>query len=249
MDATYADPTFILAALVVCAALFVRTLTGFGAALVLVPLLSLVWNLRQAVILAAIVQAATGVPVALGARRAVERPALVPLLAGSICGLVIGAFLLVVLPLEWLRRGLGGLTLLFGLSRFTPLAARAVATPSRRLRLLGLPVGFGSGLLTGMIGTGGPPVVAYLQYRLATPAARRATLLVYFAALDLIRLPTYLRSGLGSPTLIWTALALLPCALVGSLCGHYAHGRLDARLVSRAIAGLLVLTGLSLLLK
>ena len=68
MDATYASPTFAFAALVVFAAIFVRSLTGFGAALVLVPLLSLVWDLRQVVLIAAIVQVATGFPVALGAR-------------------------------------------------------------------------------------------------------------------------------------------------------------------------------------
>jgi uncharacterized membrane protein YfcA len=249
MDATYADPTFVFAAVVVFAATFVCALTGFGAALVLVPLLSLVWDLRQVVLLTAIVQATTGFPVALAARKGADRAALVPLLAGSICGLVPGAFLLAIVPPGWLRRGLGVLTLLFGLSRFTPIAARVIAEPGRRLRLLGLPVGFGGGLLTGMIGTGGPPIVAYLQFRLATPAARRATLLVYFMALDLVRLPTYLGSGLGSRGLVLTAVALIPFAILGTATGGYAHGRLGQRVVSDAIAILLVLTGVSLLAK
>ena len=247
MDATYASPLFAFAALVVFAAIFVRTLTGFGAALVLVPLLSLAWDLRQAVLVAALVQATTGVPVAIGARRAASRAALATLLLGSLCGLVVGAFLLAALPLPWLRRGLGILTLLFGLSRFTPIAARVAPTPSRRLAFLGVPVGFASGLLTGAIGTGGPPVVAYLHYRLATPAARRATLLLYFMVLDLARLPGYLRLGIGSATLLWTGAALIPFALLGIVCGNYALGRLGDRLVSQAVAVLLILTGLLLL--
>ncbi len=249
MDATYTDPTFVFAAVVVFAAIFVRALTGFGAALVLVPLLSLVWDLRQVVIVAAIVQATTGFPVALGARKQADRAALVPLLVGSLCGLALGAFLLAILPLDWLRRGLGLLTLIFGISRFTPIAARVVAEPGRRLRLLGLPVGFGSGMLTGMIGTGGPPVVAYLQFRLATVGARRATLLAYFMVLDFVRLPTYLGSGLGSRGLVLTAVALIPFAILGTATGNYAHGRLSERIVSLGIAILLVLTGVSLLVK
>ena len=249
MDATYADPTFAFAAGVIFVAIFVRTLTGFGAALVLVPLLSLAWDLRQVVLLAAIVQVATGFPVAIGARKQADRWALVPLLAGSLCGLVLGAFLLAILPLSWLRHGLGVLTLIFGIGRFTPLAARVITEPGRRLRLLALPVGFGGGILTGMIGTGGPPIVAYLQFRLATPAARRATLLVYFMVLDFVRLPTYLGSGLGSRTLVLTAVALIPFALFGTAVGQYAHGRLSERIVSSAIAILLVLTGVSLLVK
>jgi uncharacterized membrane protein YfcA len=249
MDATYADPTFAFAVIVVFVAIFVRALTGFGAALVLVPLLSIVWDLRQVVILAAIVQVATGFPVALGARKQADRATLVPLLAGSICGLVIGALLLAILPLDWLRRGLGVLTLIFGISRFTPIAARVITEPGRRLRLAAVPVGFGGGLLTGMIGTGGPPIVAYLQFRLATTAARRATLLVYFMVLDFVRLPTYLGSGLGSRTLVLTAVALIPVALLGTATGHFAHGRLSERIVSTTIAILLVLTGISLLVK
>ena len=247
MDATYASPTFAFAALVVFAAIFVRSLTGFGAALVLVPLLSLIWDLRQVVVLAAIVQVATGFPVALGARRQAARPALVLLLLGSLCGLAVGALLLGFLPLPWLRRGLGVITLVFGLSRFTPIAARSAPAPTRRLNLLGIPVGFAGGILTGAIGTGGPPVVAYLHYRLATPAARRATLLLYFLILDAIRLPGYLRLGLGSTTLLWTGAALLPFALLGAACGSYAHGRLSERIVAGSIAILLVLTGLLLL--
>lgn len=247
MDATYASPTFIFAALVVFAAIFVRTLTGFGAALVLVPLLSLVWDLRQVVLVAALVQATTGFPVAIGARKAASRSALVTLLIGSLCGLAVGAFLLAILPLPWLRRFLGVLTLLFGISRFTPVAARVAPAPSRRLALLGVPIGFAGGLLTGSIGTGGPPIVAYLHYRLGTPAARRATLLLYFMVLDLIRLPSYLRLGIGSATLIWTGIALVPFALIGTACGNWALGRLSDRIISQSIAVLLVLTGVLLL--
>lgn len=248
MDATYASPTFAFAALVIFAAIFVRSLTGFGAALVLVPLLSLVWDLRQVVLIAALVQATTGFPVAIGARKAASRSALVTLLLGSLCGLAVGALLLAVLPLPWLQRFLGVLTLIFGISRFTPIAARIAPTPSRRLIVLGVPVGFASGLLTGAIGTGGPPVVAYLHYRLGTPAARRATLLLYFMVLDLIRLPGYLRLGIGSATLLWTGIALIPFALLGAACGNWALGRLSDRIVSQAIAILLVLTGILLII-
>ena len=67
--------------------------------------------------------------------------------------------------------------------------------------------------------------------------------------LDFVRLPTYLGSGLGSRTLVLTAVALIPFALFGTAVGQYAHGRLSERIVSSAIAILLVLTGVSLLVK
>ena len=91
------------------------------------------------------------------------------------------------------------ITLIFGISRFTPIAARVSPEPTQRLNRLGIPVGFVGGILTGAIGTGGPPIVAYLHYRLNTPAARRATLLLYFMVLDSSAYPATCASASGPP--------------------------------------------------
>ena len=249
MDATTAHPIFWLAALVVFGAMVVRGITGFGAALVLVPLLSLFWNLRQVVLVAAIVQVATGVPLTAAARREVARRVLAVLLVGSLVGLPLGSLLLSALPLAVLRRGLGALTLALGLSWLLPLRRRVARKP-RRARLaaaLGVATGWASGLLSGAIGTGGPPVVAYLQYRLADPSARRATLLAYFMVIDIVRLVGYLRLGLGGATTLRTAAALAPFALLGSVAGSHIHGRAGARVVALSVACLLVVTGVLLL--
>ncbi len=247
MEISFASPAFAFTAFVIFVAIFVRTLTGFGAALIMVPMLSLAWDLRQAVVLAALVQAATGFLVAIQSRKDASWSALAVLLTSSLCGLAFGTFLLTILPLVWLRRILGALTLLFGISRFTPIASHVVPVPTTRQQLLGVPVGFIGGLLTGSIGTGGPPIVAYLHYRLSTAATRRATLLIYFMVLDLIRVPGYLRLGIGSTSLLWTGAALIPFALLGIVGGNYALGRLSDRFLSQAIALLLILTGLLLL--
>lgn len=245
-DSAFLNPALLFAALAIFLAIFVRTLTGFGAALVMVPLLSLVWDLRDVVLIAALIQAATGFPIAMQARKSADRRVLVTLLVGSLVGLLLGALLLMLIPLPWLRRGLGVITLAFGLSRFTPVTGRG-SLSGRWLSLAAVPVGFVSGLLTGAIGTGGPPVVAYLHYRLQSVAARRATLLLYFMVLDLLRLPGYLRLGVGSVNLLWVGAALLPFAILGIVAGGLAFGRLSEQAVSRATAGVLVLTGILLL--
>ena len=249
MDTTTAHPTFWLAALIVFGAMVVRAITGFGAALVLVPLLGLFWNLRQVVLVAAIVQVATGLPLTMVARRDVTRRVLAVLLVGSLAGLPLGSLLLSALPLTALRRGLGALTLALGLSWLLPLRRRVARKPSRaRLAVaLGVVTGWVSGLLAGAIGTGGPPVVGYLQYRLPDPTARRATLLAYFMVIDIVRLVGYLQLGIGGPTTLRTAAALAPFALLGSVVGSHIHGRAGARVVALCVACLLVVTGALLL--
>ena len=247
MDASVADSTFWLAALIVFGAMVVRGITGFGAALVLVPLLSLLWNLRQVVLIAAFVQVITGVPLTVVARREVARRVFVVLLAGSLIGLPLGATLLAMLPLATLRRALGLLTLVFGLSRLLPASRQVALSPGRAVGALGVPAGWVSGLLAGAIGTGGPPVVAYLHYRLPDPLARRATLLAYFMVIDIVRLVGYLRLGIGGAATLWTALALVPFALLGSVAGSHIHSRAAARTVALCVAWLLVATGVLLL--
>ena len=90
-------------------------------------------------------------------------------------------------------------------------------------------------------------MVAYLQYRLADPMARRATLLAYFMVIDIVRLVGYLQLGIGGATTLRTAAALAPFALLGSVAGSHIHGRAGARVVALCVAGLLVVTGALLL--
>ena len=156
------DPLLWLAAAgIVTLGAFVQSASGFGIAIVSIPLLTLAGlRLPEAV---AVVIGAAAVQAALGLRsiRATFRPAqTLPVAAGQWIGTPLGVFLLVTLlengP-ELARQAVGGVVILFNTLHLT-----LRPKPREQLHPLFGPVaGLGGGLLGGLVGMGGPPLVFF----------------------------------------------------------------------------------------
>lgn len=225
-------------------AFFVQGFAGFGAALVMTPLLALLVDLRVAVVAAAIVQVPVGVWLTAGARAAVDRPALVGLVPASALGLGLGTLALATLDVGWLARLCGALTALFALD----VLWRALGRRETRRwpAWAALPAGLAGGVLGGLFGTSGPPVVAFLERQLARGAALRATLLAYFLVINLMRLAGYGAASLYSGQVAAVAAVMLPAAAVGAWAGATLQRRAAEGPFRLAVAGVLLLTGLAL---
>lgn len=237
---------FLLAALIVFGALLVRGFTGFGGALLMVPLLGLVWDIRQAIVIVALIQVVTGAMLVVMGRRSVDRPTLVPVLVWSIAGLAGGSLLLANLPVDWIARILGVVTI--GIGGITLLRRVSITrTPGRSHRIVTSAVGLTSGILHGLVGTSGPVVVPYLQRVLPSPAQMRSTLLSYFLVLDVLRTGGYVQLGLVSLDLLQRGALLIPLAIVGSLLGSRMHVQVSDEVFRVAVALLLMLSGVLLL--
>lgn len=236
----------VLAGGIVFCAMVVRGFTGFGGALLMVPLLGLLWDIRLAIVVVAFIQLVTGLMLAVMGRRSIDRPTLVPVLVWSIVGLVGGSLLLAKLPVDWIARILGVITIVIGAVTLARRIA-VVQDPGRSRMLMTSAVGLTGGVIHGLIGTSGPVIVPYLQRVLPAPAMMRSTLLVYFLVLDGLRLGGYLQLGLLSmDALLWSAL-LVPLAVAGSIIGSRVQVNVSDELFRVAVAVLLILAGLLLL--
>jgi uncharacterized protein len=236
----------LLAGMIVFGAMVVRGFTGFGGALLMVPLLGLVWDIRLAIVAVALIQTATGIMLVLMSRRTVDRGTLLPVLVWSIAGMVAGSLLLANLPVDWIARILGVITIIIGL---VTLARRiAVAQqPGKRRGMVTTAVGLSGGVLHGLIGTSGPVIVPYLQRVLPGPAAMRSTLLAYFLVLDVLRVGGYLQLGLVSFSAVQRSALLIPVAIVGSIVGSRMHVTVSDEVFRISVAVLLVVAGILLL--
>jgi uncharacterized protein len=236
----------VLAALIVFGAMVVRGFAGFGGALLMVPLLGLVWDIRLAIVAVAIIQTVSGLMLAVMSRKAIDRPTLVPVLIWSIVGLAAGSLLLASLPVEWIARILGVITIIIGI---ITLARRIVVVqePGRSRGLLISGVGLTGGVLHGLIGTSGPVIVPYLQRVLPSPAGMRSTLLAYFLVLDGLRIGGYLQLGLVSADTLQRSALLVPVAILGSVIGSRMHVKVSGDVFRIAVAVLLILAGVLLL--
>jgi uncharacterized membrane protein YfcA len=88
---------------------------------------------------------------------------------------------------------------------------------------LGGPVGVISGLLAGLFGTGGPPLILYYQLAGVDKTRFRGHLMAIFMVVSFVRLPTYAILGLITLPRLVSAGAILPAALLGAWLGHRIH--------------------------
>jgi len=104
-------------------------------------------------------------------------------------------------------------------------------------------VGLASGLLTGLFGTGGPPLVLYYQLSGIDKAAFRGNLMAIFLFMTLVRVPSYAGLGLITTERLWSGLLVLPAVLVGAWIGHRLQLQIDERTFRRLVSIALVALG------
>jgi uncharacterized membrane protein YfcA len=240
------EPTEIAAAVI---ALFVayglRAVTGFGSALVSVPLLSLFLPLQLVVpwIVALDVAAAFLLTGASWRKREVDWGEIRWLLPPALLGILVGLALLVELPQRALALVLGGLIILFGLRSLLDFHGERPIS-----RSWALPAGALGGAIGSLFATGGPPFVIYLSHRIRDKARLRATLSGLFLIEGGLRLLAFVAAGLlAQEGMVWALLLGAPVMGLALFAGHYVHLSLSQRQVFRVVGLLLVLSGCALI--
>lgn len=238
-------PQLLIACLVLALAEAVYVTLGFGAGLIAVGGLALFLpELRDVVVLLLLVNLPAEMWVVWTSRRDIAWRGVMVLFSGIAVGIPVGTWLL-----RWGRPEI----LLTALGLFlVAVGAVFLFSPARSGRTwpawVAPPVGVLSGLLTGLFGTGGPPLVLYYQLGGAGKAAFRGHLMAIFLLMTAVRVPSYAVFGLITPTRMWSALVVLPAVLAGALLGNRIHLELGEEAFRRMVSGALVVIGLLLLI-
>jgi len=161
------------------------------------------------------------------------------LLPGALVGLALGLFVLVSLPAKSMRLALA----VFSLSL---VAYRVLGDSIRRWRYQPRPwhaaaVGTLAGTASTLFNAGGPPFTAYLILNGVPPRPFIATGAIFFAILNLTKLPGFVAARLLSLPLLastWWGFLLIP---VGNWAGQRLVDRVDPRVFERVVVGLLLL--------
>jgi uncharacterized protein len=238
-------PQLLATALVVAAATAIYVLLGFGSGLIALGTLALILpDLRDVVVLLLLVSLPPEVWVVASTRRAVQWRGALLVLAGIAVGVPLGTALLDRVDPGLLLVALGAFLVLAGLALLAD-PVRAVTFPSWTAP----PVGLVSGVLSGLFGTGGPPLILYYRLAGVDKGTFRANLMAVFLVVTLVRLPSYAVAGLLTVPRLLSALLLLPAVIVGVVVGHRVHLRLGEQGFRRLVSIALVLLGLALLLR
>ena len=191
-----------------------RGFSGFGGALIFVPLASAVFGPQVAAPILMLVDGVLQLTLMknawrIGARREVGIMAL-----GALAGIPLGVLALKHLDPVVLRWGISGLTI--AMLALLMSGWRYHGQPRRPLTV---GVGFLSGLLSGAIQAGGPPVVAYWLGGGNAAATMRANIILFFFCTSIASGLTYLAAGLLDAGVVILALAAMPGYALGLFLG------------------------------
>jgi uncharacterized membrane protein YfcA len=230
---------------ILMSAYFIRGITGFGSALISVPLLALSQPLQFAVPLVLALDFTASVVLGGVNRKQAAWQEIKYLLPFGMIGACIGAYALITLPTTPILLTLGGFTMFFGFRNIFGIA------PEHELsRKWAIAAGITGGATGALFGASGPPYIMYLTRRLKDKGAVRATFSGLCAIDGGFRLLIFLFAGLLlEPKLqIAYALGLLPMA-AGLYIGNRVHLDITSEGMLRVVGALLVLSGAMLFIK
>jgi uncharacterized membrane protein YfcA len=218
-------------------------LTGFGSALVTIPLASHIVPLPFALALFAVADLVSALRVGLENPRNAVRGEWTRLVPMIVVGTALGVTALVNLPRSLGMFLLGAFVLSFALYSLARRASARVISP-RWAWLAGL----GGGITSTLFGAGGPPYVIYLSQRGLTKEQFRATLGLCTMTSISLRVAAFLITGLLLNQQVWiTAAFAVPAILLGISVARLIYMKISREALMRAVALMLLVSGGSLL--
>jgi uncharacterized protein len=211
--------------------------SGFGFALLAIPLLSIVVGPKTAVVATSMIGLGfTGFMVVHNHRHVDRRAVLVAAAAGSL-GMPFGLWIITHAGEATLRGIIAAVVLVF-----TLLLWRGLSLPDRTVTDAG--AGLASGVLSTSTGTNGPPLVVAFHAKGLAPSAFRATLAAVFAFQGLVALSAFALTGQVTERTAAVAAAGVPGVVVGWVAGQWAFRRTDPAMFRHLVLAMLALSGL-----
>lgn len=222
--------------LIVFLATLIRSAFGFGEALVAVPLLAFIMPVQIATPLAVLLSITVAAIVVIQDWNRIHFGSAGWLIASSVVGIPLGAWLLSSSHTLAVKCGLGVVILAF--SVYSLVGRKPPQLHSDRLPWL-LGCGLVAGVLGGAYGINGPPLVVYGSMRRWSPQHFRATLQAYFLPASLLGIVSYGMNGLLVHAVIRDFLFSLPVAIPAVFLGRFINHRLpSATFLKYVYAGL-----------
>jgi uncharacterized membrane protein YfcA len=226
-------------ALIAAFGAFSQAVSGFGFAMVAVPLLTLVLGPRSAIAVATMVSAVLALLVSVRLRNQVCWSVAGSFTASALVGMPVGLAVLLLVSAPVLTLCIAAMVVVFAGITVVGLQVRGSTASS-----------VGAGLLSGLFltsaGMNGPPLVAGLHAMRFDPRELRATLQATFAVQDLLAVVGFAVVGLLTSTSWLLAAAALPGAVFGWMAGSKVFAWLPAERFRAVVVGMLMLSAAAL---
>lgn len=181
-------------------------------------------------------------------RRSWDRHILRIMLPGAVLGVALGYFFAASLPEQWILLALGLISILFGAQQLWT-ARGGRAAPSHRLPdWAGALCGVASGLTSQIAHAGSPPYQLYVFPQRLTRDVLVGTTAIFFALVNLIKVPAYAALAQFTLANLLAAAALMPFAIGTTFAGVWMVRRVQTGSFYTLVNLLTVLVGMKLLM-
>ena len=238
----------VFAAVVVFTAFVVRGMSGFGAGLIATPLLAFMLPMHVIVPVSGLLVFVLFVFLTIRDRNSVIWRELRLLAVPTVIGVVCGLFLFRSLDNSLLLFMLGGFLVAYAAYM---MVVHWFGLPELRCsEKWAAPAGFAGAFIDTLFGGGGGTlVVIYMHARGIGKMQFRATVAVLWFIEMIARISGYTLAGYYTASTLLLVAVLLPMVWAGTWVGEHISNRISQETFSRILAVMLLLSGVSLLLK
>jgi uncharacterized membrane protein YfcA len=216
-----------------------RGFSGFGSALIFIPLASSIIGAKLASPLLLVIDLVAAAPLIPNGWRQADRRDVGNMLLGSLIGVPIGA---------WALTQMDGLTVRWMIvALIVPMLAllmsgwRYRGTPTAALTAA---VGAIAGFFNGVAQVGGPPIVLYWLRDATAARIVRANIILYFAASSVLTTISYLVGGVLTTEVVGLAVLTGPAFGIGLWLGSHMFGLASEETFRRICYALIALAAL-----
>jgi uncharacterized membrane protein YfcA len=228
--------------LIILAAGFTQGFTGFGSALIMLPLLTMLLGVKTVVPLVILLGLCINVILLPQVFRYVDWKRIITLLTANVPGILVGVYILKTMSTGFLEMVIGVLLVAF------PSYLMSRGVPQREVaRGWVWPVGFLSGVLGGSVGAGGPPVIIYTAMQPWGKHVIKSTLVGFFLLTSIVASVAQAAGGLVTREVLSLFASGLSALVMGVFAGSYLFGRVDSDAYRKVLNVLLILLGVFML--
>jgi uncharacterized protein len=221
-------------------AAFTQGITGFGFALIAVPLLSLfIPQLKNITPIIVIYSLITNIIIVYRSRHYIDLKKVIPLIFFGIVATPLGLFILIYANVRILKLAIG---LIIIITAFAMLKNFKIKIKNQNIAY-GI-VGVLSGLLNGSAGLSGPPVVLFLANQNTDKDVFRANLTSYGIATNIFAIILYILKGIIKTSTLHFTILYLPALIIGVSIGIIVSSRIKEGTFRKGTIYLIGLLGL-----
>jgi len=235
-------------AIITIFAYLVKGVLGFGEGLITISLFLLFLDAKFVLPLALLLALIGGLYQLFHFRKNVDRATVGTMIIPLVSGVVVGTYLLNILDSEIIMLFFAVFLIVYS-GKLLFFQKKDGSLQKKMKKVVAVPVGLISGIIDGLIGTGGVPIILYLNRQEISKLVFRATCVASFVILAISRTVTYSYAGLINAEVIRITVYLIPGVVVGSFLGIKLHNVINEVLFRKIVLLALLVIGILLLIK